>query len=71
MIEKARRKLMKKRKSHTSWEVKQRYNDKVYSRVTAQLPKDLVADFKQKCAEEGVSQASVIKSAIEDFLENY
>lgn len=71
MIEKVRRQFMNKRKTKTSTEVKRRYNDKVYSKVQCELPKDLVSDFKQKCAEEGVSQASVIKSAIEDFLENY
>lgn len=57
-----------KRKTHTSTEVKRRYNSKTYATVIAQLPKDLVADFKEKCASEGVSQASVIKQAIENYL---
>jgi len=34
---------------NTSWEVKQRYNEKVYSRLGFQLEKDLVAAFKAKC----------------------
>lgn len=58
------------RKSTTSTEVKRRYNDKVYSVVRAELPKDTVAAFKEKCRETGVSQASVILEAIEAFLQN-
>lgn len=57
-----------KRKTHTSTEVKARYNQKVYDRVGCQLPKELVARFKEKCAAEGVSQASIIKAAIEEYL---
>lgn len=57
-----------KRKTHTSTEVKARYNKKVYSPVSYQLPKELVAAFKEKCAAEGISQAQVIKKAMEDFI---
>lgn len=57
-----------KRKTHTSSAVKARYNAKVYSHIGVQLPKDLVAAFKEKCVETGVSQAQVIRKAIEDFL---
>ena len=57
-----------KRKTHTSSAVKQRYNNKVYSVVSAKLPKDLVARFKEKCKAEGISQAQVVKKAIEAFL---
>ncbi|MBQ9521682.1 MAG: hypothetical protein IJR72_03830 [Oscillospiraceae bacterium] len=57
-----------KRKTHTSSEVKRRYNAKAYGAVTAMLPKELVTAFKAKCAETGVSQASVVKAAIERFL---
>lgn len=56
------------RKTHTSTEVKRRYNEKVYARIGVQLPKDLVAAFKEKCVTEGVSQASVIRDAIESFI---
>lgn len=58
----------RKRKTTTSSEVKRRYNNKVYSPVRAQLPKELVAVFKEVCKKRGVSQASVIKKAIEQFL---
>lgn len=57
-----------KRKSETSSAVKRRYNQKTYGAVTAYVPKDLAAAFKEKCAAEGVSQAQIIKRAIEDFL---
>lgn len=57
-----------KRKLHTSSAVKRRYNQKVYSGVSVQLPKDLVARFKEKCKAENVSQASIVKKAIEEFL---
>ena len=58
-----------KRKTTTSWQVKERYKNKVYGVVKVSLPKDLVTDFKNKCAEKNISQAQVIKKAIEDFLE--
>lgn len=57
-----------KRRTKTSSAVKQRYNQKTYGAVTAYLPKELVADFKEKCAAEGVPQAQIIKKAIEEFL---
>lgn len=37
-----------KRKTHTSTAVKRRYNNKVYSRVYADLPKELVTAVKKK-----------------------
>lgn len=55
-------------KSKTSTEVKRRYNNKVYDKIFVELPKDIVAPFKEKCKAKGVSQASVLKKAIEDFL---
>ena len=56
------------RKTHTSTEVKRRYNNKVYAKIQAELPSDLVIAFKEKCAERGVSQASVFREAMERFL---
>lgn len=58
-----------KRKTRTSTAVKQRYNQKTYTPITAMLPKDLAAAFKARCAERGVSQASVVKAAVKRFLE--
>ena len=52
----------------TSTEVKDRYNSKVYDKITVRLPKELVAAFKAKCTEENISQAQVIREAIENFI---
>lgn len=57
-----------KKKTKTSSAVKQRYNEKVYDNISARVPKELAADFKEKCAAEGIPQAQIIKKAIEDFL---
>ena len=60
--------IEKRRRTTTSTEVKRRYNDKVYSKVQAELPKEIVSAFRAKCAEKNVSQASVILEGIEKFL---
>lgn len=57
-----------KRKTRTSSEVKRRYNQKAYGAVTAYVPKELAAAFKEKCAAQGVSQAQIVRQAIEAFL---
>ena len=58
-----------KRKTTTSSAVKRRYNAKVYTQIVASVPKELAAQFKEKCAAEGISQAQVVKEAIIRFLE--
>lgn len=57
-----------KRKTKTSSAVKQRYNQKTYGAITAYVPKETAAAFKEKCIVEGIPQAQIIKKAIEDFL---
>jgi len=57
-----------KRKTHTSSQVKERYNNRVYGRILVRLPKDLVEEFKSTCVERNVSQASVVREAVEKFL---
>lgn len=59
---------IEKRKTRTSAAVKARYNKKTYGAVTAYVPKELAAAFKEKCVAEGVPQAQIIKKAIEEFL---
>lgn len=59
-----------KRKTHTSTDVKRRYNEKVYSRITFSASKDLVTEFKEKCSTLGVSQAQILKEAIQKFIDN-
>ncbi|MBP3392487.1 MAG: CopG family transcriptional regulator [Clostridia bacterium] len=60
--------MPEKRKTTTSTAVKMRYNNKVYSTISVRLHKDLVADFKNKCETEGVSQAEIVRKAVEAFL---
>ena len=57
-----------KRKTTTSTAVKTRYNEKVYDVISARVPKELAAAFKEKCAADGIPQAQIIKKAIEEFL---
>lgn len=57
-----------KRKTKTSSAVKNRYADKVYGTVLIKVDKALVESFKAKCNEKGVSQAQILKRAMEDYL---
>lgn len=59
---------MEKRKTSTSTAVKRRYNEKVYDVISIRVPKELAAAFKAKCLAGGVSQAQIIKKAIEDYV---
>lgn len=58
-----------KRKTKTSTAVKSRYNQKAYDVISARVPKDLAAAFREKCDAEGAVQAQIIKRAIEEFLQ--
>ena len=58
------------RKTKTSSAVKDRYNNKVYDNVSFRAPKELVAEFKQKCKENGTSQAQIFKNAMQEYLKN-
>ena len=42
-----------KRKTKTSTAVKTRYNEKVYDVISARVPKELAAAFREKCTAEG------------------
>lgn len=46
-----------------------KYNEKNYSQVTVHAPKNFCAAFKAKCKEKGVSQAEVLKKAMQDFID--
>ena len=41
----------------------------ISARISASVPKEMAAAFKERCLERGVPQAQVIKAAIERFLE--
>lgn len=57
-----------KRKTRTSAQVRDRYNNKVYTQLNIRVPKETAAKFKLKCDERGISQAQILKKAIDDFL---
>lgn len=63
--------MEEKKKTFTSTEVKRRYNEKVYSQISFSAPKDLVEEFRELCKEMKISQASVFKKFIADFVEKY
>lgn len=63
--------MEEKKKTFTSTEVKRRYNEKVYSQISFSAPKDLVEEFREICRYIGISQASVFKKFIADFVEKY
>lgn len=63
--------MEEKRKTVTSTEVKRRYNQKVYSQISFSTPKELVEKFRGICRNIGISQASVFKNFIADFVEKY
>lgn len=52
----------------TSWQVKKKYNGKVYKRIAVDLDKELVDEFKAKCKAEDVPQAEVIRDLIKTWL---
>ncbi|WP_176790397.1 hypothetical protein [Ruminococcus bromii] len=63
--------MEEKKKTFTSTEVKRRYNEKVYSQISFSAPKDLVEEFRILCKEMEISQASVFKRFIGEFIEKY
>ena len=62
--------MNKKRKTKTSSAVKAKYNKKTYDTISIRIPKDLAQAFKQKCKEENISQAKIIKNAIQKFIDS-
>lgn len=52
----------------TSWQVKARYNKKVYKSVSAQLDKELVARWEEKLQADGIGKAEFIRNAIKQYL---
>lgn len=61
---------IKKRKTHTSSEVKRRYNEKTYTQIIVSVKKETAIQYKEKCKELGVSYSQPLHDAIEKFLEN-
>lgn len=59
---------MANRKTTTSTDVKRRWNEANYSRLTIYLPKAQAEEYKAKCERFGISQSDVPKEAINQFL---
>ena len=47
---------------------KQQFNKENYARIYIALKKDKVNKFKELCKEKGITQASIIEKAIDDFI---
>lgn len=57
-----------KRKTHTSTEVKRRYNQKTYSQIIVSVNKDTAAKYRAKCDAKGIPYSQILKKAIDEFL---
>lgn len=55
--------------SKTSWQVKAKYNKKVYKRVVADLDKNLVARWEEKLQTDGIGKSEFIRQAIKKYLD--
>lgn len=54
--------------ANTSSKVIQRYKNKVYKRVVADLPKDLVTRWEEKLKADGIGKSEFIRNAIKRYL---
>lgn len=59
---------MANRKTTTSTDVKRRWNEANYTRITVYLPKAQAEEYKAKCDRLGISLSDVPKDAINQFL---
>lgn len=60
-----------KRKTHTSSAVKNRYKKKMYTRILADLPKDMVAEFKELTEANGTTTSAVIREAVKRYISEH
>lgn len=56
------------RKTTTSTAVKRRWNEQHYSRIGIIVPKELGTAFKERCKELDISQASVVRTIMEEYI---
>ena len=54
--------------ANTSSKVIQRYKNKVYKRIVADLPKELVLQWEEKLKIDGISKSEFIRTAIKEYL---
>ncbi|MDP4119171.1 MAG: ribbon-helix-helix domain-containing protein [Bacillota bacterium] len=55
--------------SETSWQVKKKYNDRVYKRISVALDKDLVEEWEKRLKAEGMGKSEFIRRAIKNYLD--
>jgi hypothetical protein len=58
-----------KRKTSTSSAVHNRYKKKTYTRLIAELPKQMVEDFKELLAEKGDTVTGVVRAAVTEYID--
>lgn len=49
-------------------EANRRYNERAYTQIAVQIPKDKARQFKEKCKSENIPQRQVLIEAIDNFL---
>ena len=54
--------------SNTSWQVKAKYNKKVYRNISVQLNKELVERWENKLSEDNIGKSEFIRNAIKAYL---
>ncbi len=59
----------KKRKTTTSSEVKNRYKQKVYTRLVLEVKKEKAEVYKAKCIKKGIPFSKPLQDAIDSFIE--
>lgn len=57
-----------KRKNTTSREARKRYDDAHFVKKTFSLPRDLFAEFKDKCIADKKSMSSIFCDAMRDYI---
>ena len=60
--------LKPNRKTHTSTEVKNRYNTKTYDQIVLKVRKDKAAAYREKCAQLGITLSEPLHKAIDEIL---
>ncbi len=55
--------------ANTSSQAIQRYKNKVYKRVVADLPKDLVARWEEQLQADNIGKSEFIRNAIKAYLD--
>lgn len=55
---------------YTSWQVRERYNQKTYSRITVKLKKELVKEFDEAIKKDNLTRTEFVRRAINQYLDS-